>query len=104
MTSMFSSAEMQSAQLVGPFGFTKGMPVMRVDALADARRIPVHDDARFQDLGTRLYDLGADPDQTAPFRDPAIEARLQAGLRAVLDAHECPPEVYERFRLQATSR
>ena len=100
MTSMFSSAEMRTAEMVGPFGFTKEMPVMKIDARADARRIPIHDNAKFQDLGTRLFDLEKDPKQTAPFRDEAIERRLRTGLIEVLAAHECPAEVFKRLGLK----
>lgn len=65
LNSLFSSAEMQTAQLVEAFDFTKGMPVLKIDALMDARRIPMHDGERFQDVGTRLYDLEADPGRSA---------------------------------------
>ena len=101
MTSFFSAAEMQSAELVRPFEFTKDMPVMKIDALMDARRIPMHDDKRFHDTGTRLFDLESDPDQEKPFRDPDLETRLQEGLIRVLAAHECPQEIYRRLGLPA---
>ena len=35
---------------------------------AKSRRIPIHDGERFQDLGTRLFDLARDPGQARPFR------------------------------------
>jgi len=97
MTSMFSAAEMRSAEMVGPFRFTKEMPVMKIDARADARRIPNHDNANFQDLGTRLYDVASDPKQSAPFRDAATELRLQKYLIQCLVKHDCPSEVYDRL-------
>src|SRR6266581_3874005 len=36
LSSLFSAAEMNTAVMSGPFDFTKGMPVMRIDALKDA--------------------------------------------------------------------
>ncbi len=100
MTSFFSAAEMQSARFAGPFDFTKDMPVMQIDALMDARRIPMHDGQFFQDTGTRLFDLKNDPAQEKPFRDPDIEARMQEGLIGVLAAHACPQEIYGRLGLR----
>lgn len=100
MTSMFTAAEMRSAEMVEPFSFTKEMPVMKIDARADAQRIPIHDSANFQDLGTRLYDLDDDPKQNAPFRDAAIERRLENDLVQVLTEHDCPIEVYDRLGLE----
>ena len=79
--SLFSAPEMQTAALVPPFDFTKDMPVMRIDALKDARRIPIHDNKLFDpDVGTTLYDLATDPRQQKPFRDAAIERRFLAGI------------------------
>ena len=53
LSSLFSAAEMKTAVMAEPFDFTKGMPVMRIDALKDARRIPIHDNKRFDpDFGS----------------------------------------------------
>lgn len=95
----FSAEEMQTAELRPAFGFTKSMPVMRIDALMNAARIPIHDGEVFQDIGTRLYDLSTDPEQAAPFRDATIEARLRDALCRVLREHECPQEIYSRYGL-----
>ncbi len=98
MTSLFTAAEMRTSQLAGPFDFTKDMPVLRIDALKDARRIPNNDRVGWMpDHGTILYDLARDPGQHEPFRDAAIEARLADGIRAVLAAHDAPEEIYGRF-------
>lgn len=97
--SMMSTAELQTAELVRDFSFTKQMPVLRIDALRDARRIPNVDGRVFENYGTQLFDLVADPRQLSPFRDAAIEARLRAGIVAELRAHEAPPELYARYGL-----
>ncbi len=57
MDALFTGAEIETARMAGPFDFTKGMPLMRIDALADAKRIPVQDGQDFGDVGTALYDL-----------------------------------------------
>jgi hypothetical protein len=98
MTSLFTPAEMRTSQLAEPFDFTKGMPLLKIDALKDARRIPNNDRVGWAvDHGTTLYDLEADPGQLHPFRDAALEARLADGIRAVLAAHDAPGEIYRRF-------
>ena len=98
LSTLFSGAEMRTAKLVPPFAFTKDMPVLRIDALKDARRIPIHDDKRFEPgVGTTLYDLAADPAQQRPFRDPLIERRFINGIAGVLAAHDAPPEFYGRY-------
>jgi hypothetical protein len=100
---LFSAEEMKTSRLAGPFDFTKDMPLLQIDALKDARRIPMHDNKLFDpEVGTTLYDLSRDPKQLAPFRDPAIESTLQAGIVAVLAAHDAPPEIYARYRLPST--
>ncbi len=52
-----------------PFDFTKGAPVLRYDALANAQRGPILDGTGFADIGTALFDLANDPRQEAPLRD-----------------------------------
>jgi hypothetical protein len=96
--SLFSVAEMKTAKLDGPFDFTKGMPILRIDALKDARRIPIHDGRKFDPgVGTTLYDLASDPKQARPFRDAALETRFHAGIREALRLHHAPPEFYARY-------
>jgi hypothetical protein len=93
---------MKTSRLAGPFGFTKDMPILKIDALKDARRIPIHDDNLFDPgIGTTLYDLSRDPKQLKPFRDTAIEGTIMAGISAVLAAHDAPPEFYARYGLSA---
>jgi hypothetical protein len=77
------------------------MPVMRIDALKDARRIPMHDNKRFEpDVGTTLYDLATDPRQQKPFRDEALERRFHEGIAHELRAHDAPPEIYGRYGIR----
>jgi len=104
LSSLFSAAEMKTAVMAAPFDFTKGMPVMRVEALKDARRIPIHDNKRFDpDVGTTLYDLATDPRQAQPFRDAALERRFHAGIAHELRAHDAPQEIYGRYAIRAGS-
>src|SRR5205814_10539152 len=98
LSSLFSESEMKTAVMAKPFDFTKGMPVMRVDALKDARRIPIHDDKRFDpDFGTTLYDLATDPRQMKACRDAALERRSHAGIAYEVQANDASSELYGRY-------
>jgi len=98
LSSLFSIAEMKTMAITPPFDFTKGMPVLRIDALKDARRIPIHDGKKFDPgVGTTLYDLATDPKQARPFRDAEIERRFHAGIAKVLKDHDAPAEIYTRY-------
>lgn len=99
LKTLFTAAEMQTARMAGPFDFTKEMPVMQIDALKDARRIPTDDNDTFGDLGTRLFDLDADPNQERPLRDEDVEMRLLAAVVAIFEAHDAPAEIYSRYGL-----
>ena len=99
---LFSAAELQTAILRDAFDFTKGMPILKIDALKDARRIPIHDGKRFDPgVGTTLYDIVADPKQLRPFRDNAIEHHIRAGIAAEMRAHDAPTELFERYGIAA---
>jgi hypothetical protein len=103
--SLFSGSEMKTAKLAGPFDFTKDMPILRIDALMDARRIPIHDNKKFDPgVGTTLYDIVDDPKQLKPFRDPAIERRFRDGIARVLAEHDAPPEIHARYGVPMPAR
>ncbi|TWA49878.1 arylsulfatase A-like enzyme [Sinorhizobium medicae] len=102
LTSLFTPEELKTSALTAGFNFTKNMPVLRIDALRDARRIPNNDRVGWSvDLGTTLYDLHLDRTQMRPFRDSEIELRLSEGIRSVLIAHDAPEEYYRRYGLAA---
>ena len=46
-----------------------------------------------------LYDVQADPTQTTPIHDPAIEARLANQLRELLAEYDAPTSQYARVGL-----
>jgi hypothetical protein len=103
--SMMTASELAGAELVGGFGFTRQMPLLKIDATRDARRIPNVDGRVFENRGTQLFDLASDPGQEKPFRDEAVEAGLCENIRDILDAHEAPQEIYLRYGLrQAAAR
>lgn len=96
--------ELATAELDRTFGFTKGAPVLRIDALTTARRIPCVDGAQFQDVGTRLYHTKEDPGQLNPIEDPAIEERMVTALLRILAEHEAPSDFYEWFGITSSDQ
>lgn len=101
-TSLFAMRELEDAELVRGFDFTKGAPVLKVPALSDANRPPMQGGG-FADVRTRLYDLSTDPKQEKPFRDNKIEAGMNASIVKELMRHEAPAEIYDRFGLNQGS-
>jgi hypothetical protein len=100
MTAPFTVEELRTARLVPPFDFTKGVPVLGIDALKDAKRVPANDGVGFDELGTRLYDLANDPQQKAPVDDRNACARLYGLMMRELRAHDTPAEVYRWYGLE----
>jgi arylsulfatase A-like enzyme len=100
MTAPFTVEELRTARLVPPFDFTKGVPLLGIDALKDAKRVPNNDGIGFDDLGTRLYDLRNDPQQLTPVQNHNVSARLYGEMIRELRAHDTPAEVYRWYGLE----
>ena len=90
MRGMFTGTELRAAELVPPFGFTKGMPLLRTPASGGTNPYA---------FGTRLYDLQTDPRQEEPLCDDAIETRMAQALVAALRAGEAPESQFQRLGL-----
>ncbi len=97
--SLFETKELQAAELHPGFNFTKGVPVLKVPALADAKRSPRQ--GGFADTRTVLFDLRNDPHQLTPVYDPEVEQRLCDAICREMQAHDAPQELYRRFGLPA---
>ena len=90
MRDNFELREIATATLYPGSEFTKGVPVLKIDALPDAKRVPLHDGQSFQDARFALFDLKTDPGQERPIRDAEVEARLYGGLRDLLATLDVP--------------
>jgi arylsulfatase A-like enzyme len=86
----FEPAEFEGAELVPPFAFTKGCPVLKLKAR------PWMDPHPF---GTLLFDLDSDPGQDRPLRDPEVEARMIRLMTDLMAASDAPEEQYARLGL-----
>ncbi|MFN4170165.1 MAG: sulfatase [Pseudorhodobacter sp.] len=94
----FTVAELRGAELHPGFGFTQGVPVLKIRAMKGAKRPPMQGGG-FDETASVLYDLSTDPGQLRPLDDPATLLRLTAAIRAEMERHEAPPELYTRFAL-----
>jgi arylsulfatase A-like enzyme len=103
MTAPFTVDELRKARLVPPFDFTKGVPLLGIAALKDAKRVPNNDGIGFADLGTRLYDLRRDPRQRDPVVEPKVSEALYREMMRELQAHDTPAEVYRWYELNCAT-
>ena len=99
---MFSPEELRGAELVPPFNFTKGVPVLKVPPQVTGDNLASAMDGvfSFQDAVTRLYDTDLDPGQEHPVDDAGIEARLCAQMSRQFAAHDAPAALYDRLGLE----
>lgn len=92
MRKRFSVEEMRSAQLSGPFSFTKGCPVLKIKSFP-------WEDRNYHQFGTLLFDLEQDPKQENPLNDPVIEERMIRQMIRLMKESDAPAEQYERLGL-----
>jgi len=104
LKTLFPVEELRGAELAPPFGFTQGVPVLKVPARRNAKGQPAGHQGQgggYEDTTTVLFDLSNDYEQLKPFRDPDIEARLLTLMRELMQANEAPAEAFTRLGLQA---
>ena len=91
MNKRFTIEEMRTAQPAGPFSFTKGTPVMKIqpDQVPYASKLT-------EDL---LFDLQEDPHEEHPITDSGVSARLTAALAEAFRELDAPEELYARYGL-----
>jgi hypothetical protein len=97
----FEVKEFDGAELAGPFDFTKGVKLLKLNARADAKRPPGQDGTGLADAVTALYDLETDPRQQTPITDAGVIERLKGVIVRELARHDTPAEVYTHFGLDA---
>ena len=90
MRGRFPTEELQDTSLAPPFNFSKGCALLK---------IPAQPRSEPHSFATTLWDVEADPLQTAPLQDAALEDRLAQQMRALMEASEAPAEQFERLGL-----
>jgi hypothetical protein len=99
MTGPFDTSELRSSELVPPFDFTKGAPLLKIRL--DPRNNQLGQDGQsLSNCETVLFDLENDPGQARPLVDPITEARLKAEIVRQFKLHDAPSELYGHFGLQ----
>ena len=88
----FTPEELTSAELVPPFPFTKGAPVLRMPGF------PISSTDAFES-GTMLFDLETDPLQQHPLSDRHLELRLINLMLDLMRKNHAPPSQYRRLGL-----
>jgi len=91
--SRFAVEDLQGVTLCEPFSFTKGCRLMKVPG----RRLH-----KVHPFTTMLFDLENDPAQKHPIHVPEIEQQMIAHMVQVMQAHDSPPEQFERLGLHQT--
>jgi hypothetical protein len=94
MRSRFSVEEMRTMTIAPPFSFTKGVPIMKIEAIPGFQT-----GTRRQQFGTRLYDVLKDPAQENPLNDKEIEERMIRLLVELMKKNDCPREQFVRMGL-----
>ena len=93
MRRAFGVKEFEGMELAEPFGFTKGVRTMKIPSGGVWR-------AKHQDVRKNLlFDLQADPQQTEPIEDAAVEQKMVDHLVRVMVENDAPLEQYERLGL-----
>ena len=92
MRSDFSIDEMRSMKWHQGFSFTKGAPVMRIDANA-------FQGAASHKFGTMLFDEANDPEQKTPIDDPQKETEMIELMKKLMRENDAPQEQFERLGL-----
>jgi len=99
---LFHVDELRQAELTSGFGFSQGVPLLKVPARRNVKGQPVGHRGQgggYEDTTTVLYDLETDYEQQHPFRDEAIENRLLTSMSKIMEANEAPAEAFTRLGL-----
>jgi len=92
MRSLFSPAELRSAVFAPPFGFTKGCPLLKIQAPEGAPGGEPTDPPE-----TLLFDLDSDPAQQHPIQEHDAESSLCEHIQQHLHENDAPAELYPRM-------
>lgn len=98
--SPFTPEELARATVSPPLGFTKGAKLLKVPVIERSPMYSNYGPGALLESETRLYDLKADPGQEAPLGDAAVETRLTALMRGLMEANDAPPEAFTRIALE----
>lgn len=96
MRCLFSLEEMKSMKFHPGFGFTKGAPLMQIEAVEDK----TGDTTPKHQMETMLFDLNADPLQEHSIQDAKTEKRMLQAMVGMMKENDAPKEQYIRLGLE----
>lgn len=91
MVGFFTPEELKTMQRSEPLAFTRGIPVMKIEA--------VHNESRAWEFGSRLYDVWEDPQQENCLEDENIRGRMEKLMVSLMKKESAPAEQYVRMGL-----
>lgn len=100
----FTPEELRDAALAQPFGFTKGVPLLKVPVIERSPMYRNYGPGALLESDTRLYDLVNDPGQERPLDDPGEEGRLADLMARLMAANDAPQEAFTRLGLGHAAR
>nr|WP_321442527.1 sulfatase [uncultured Cohaesibacter sp.] len=103
MVRLFSPEELQQAELVSGFDFTKGAPVLKLPMAPDNGEAGL-DAVRNRPQVTQLFALETDPKQLDPIADDQLVERFCQDITDELTRHDAPEEIYTLYGLDKYRR
>lgn len=94
MFSLFTPEELQKAEYVEPFSFTKGCRVLRIPSKGRP-----HQPINHYRFGHMLFNLETDPLQNHPLQDAEVEEKMICHMVRLMRENDAPIEQYERVGL-----
>jgi len=95
MRGPFTMQEMSTMTAAPGFTFTKGAPVMKIDAIMGFLA-----GTRNPKFGTKLFDVQKDPGQENPLDDKETEERMIRLMVKLMKENDSPPEQFARMGLE----
>lgn len=99
MLHSFSQEELQAAELIDDLELAQGWKVLRLKVQDSPGWYRTHGPGAMAECKTALYDLKADPGQTEPISDAAVEQQLVTVMANLMRASKAPPEAFERLAI-----
>ena len=96
MAKMFTIKSFQTMTISKPFSFTKGCPVMKIDA-SGGKGKRFFDDSVYETL---LFDTKNDSKQEEPIKDKKIEEMMMDHTIKLMKENDSPEEQFERLGLK----
>ena len=98
LDTLFSIDELKSSQLVEPFDFTKGAPVLSMNCSLDVGETGLTCVANWP-AGSVLFDIDTDPHQESPVTRDDVKDRLVNLIAEQMSLHDAPKAIYTHYGL-----